>query len=191
MTDMSVVMLGRGSVGKSAITTQFCFKEFKDVYDPTLEDAYQTTLQVDETVVDLEIIDTAGQEEYSSLRDNYLRSGEGFCIVYSITEEESLKDADALYHHVYRVMDSSPDEMYIPMVLCGNKCDLEDMRVISTQTGKSKAEEWGVPFFEVSAKNDINVTDLFDALARNVLEHPIKSVSKYKSQRKASGCFVV
>jgi small GTP-binding protein len=78
-------VVGEGGVGKSALTMQFIQKFFLDEYDPTIEDSYRKQIQVDGEVCHLDILDTAGQEEYSCMRNQYMRGMDGFLIVYSIT----------------------------------------------------------------------------------------------------------
>ncbi|KAL7722713.1 small monomeric GTPase [Entamoeba marina] len=195
MAKASVVMLGGGSVGKSSITIQYCYKEFKEAYDPTLEDAYKTTLQIDDAVVDLNIIDTAGQEEYSCLRDNTMRDGDGFCLVYSITDSCSYKDALNLRPQIYRSLDLDVNNDYIPIILCGNKSDLEDQRAVETSTAQTIANEWGIPFIESSAKNNSNITELFTTIVTDILKHkkdkPTKKQQQQQPKKKKSGCLLL
>lgn len=88
---------------------------------------------VDDESCLLEILDTAGQEEYSSLRDQWCRDCEAFLLVFSITSRSSFEQAMVMRDFVLRVKDRE-----VPMVLVGNKSDLEDKREISAQ----EAEEW-------------------------------------------------
>ena len=94
-----VVMVGSGGVGKSALTIQFMYDEFVEDYEPTKADSYRKTVVLDLEVVQIkeystvqiDILDTAGQEENAAIRDNYFRSGEGFLCVFSITEDDSFQ----------------------------------------------------------------------------------------------------
>jgi hypothetical protein len=78
-TTVCAVVLGTGAVGKSAITISLCQKKFIEEYDPTIEDSYRKNLVVDESPYELDLLDTAGQEEYSAMRDSYMAEGEGTC----------------------------------------------------------------------------------------------------------------
>jgi Ras-related protein Ral-A len=86
-----VIMVGSGGVGKSALTLQFMYDEFVEDYEPTKADSYRKKVVLDGEEVQIDILDTAGQEDYAAIRDNYFRSGEGFLCVFSITEEESFQ----------------------------------------------------------------------------------------------------
>ena len=85
-------------------------------------------------MVTLDILDTAGQEEYSALRDQYMRSGDGYVIVYSITSTTSFLEANGFREQLYRVLDKDMSE-HVPIALCGNKCDLESSRQVSFEEG--------------------------------------------------------
>ena len=80
-----VIMVGSGGVGKSALTLQFMYDEFVEDYEPTKADSYRKKVVLDGEEVQIDILDTAGQEDYAAIRDNYFRSGEGFLCVFSIT----------------------------------------------------------------------------------------------------------
>lgn len=86
-----VIMVGSGGVGKSALTLQFMYDEFVEDYEPTKADSYRKKILLDGEEVQIDILDTAGQEDYAAIRDNYFRSGEGFLCIFSITEDESFQ----------------------------------------------------------------------------------------------------
>jgi small GTP-binding protein len=158
-----VVILGSGGVGKSALTIQFIQGNFVEKYDPTIEDSYRKQVEVDGKLCTLDILDTAGQEEYSAMRDQYMRTGQAFVLVYSITDPSSFQDCQAIHEQLLRSVDSDD----VPLVLVGNKCDLEEERGVSTQEGKALAEKFGnCKFFEASAKGKINVEECFYGLVR-------------------------
>ncbi len=77
-------MLGDGGVGKSALTIQFISNYFVEEYDPNIEDCYRKQAVVDDEICTLDILDTAGQEEFSAMREQYMRTGEGFMLVYAV-----------------------------------------------------------------------------------------------------------
>eukprot|EP00768_Dysnectes_brevis_P006425 gnl/Dysnectes_brevis/505_a559_6895.p1 GENE.gnl/Dysnectes_brevis/505_a559_6895~~gnl/Dysnectes_brevis/505_a559_6895.p1 ORF type:complete len:202 (-),score=14.57 gnl/Dysnectes_brevis/505_a559_6895:65-634(-) len=159
-----IVVVGSGSVGKSALTIQFVQKQFVPYYDPTIEDSYQKPCTIEDVTCMLNILDTAGQQEFISMREQYLQSGEGFLLVYAITVHNTFEEIASLRDHILRVKDAES----APMVIVGNKCDLEKDREVQTDDGKALAKNYGVPFFETSAKDRINVTECFHELVREI-----------------------
>src|SRR5438128_9220601 len=91
-TEYKLVIVGGGGVGKSALTIQLIQNHFIDEYDPTIEDSYRKQVTIDDNTSLLDILDTAGQEEYSAMRDQYMRTGEGFLLVYAITSRASFEE---------------------------------------------------------------------------------------------------
>lgn len=160
-----IVMLGSGAVGKSAITVQLVSGHFLESYDPTIEDSYRTSFNVNGENIVLNILDTAGQEEFSALRDQYIRSGDGYVIVFSITSATSFLEVNAFKEQLYRVLDLDNSD-FVPFILAGNKCDLENERQVQSIDAQRLAEEWKVKYLEVSAKNKINIYELFEELIK-------------------------
>lgn len=160
-----VIMVGSGGVGKSALTLQFMYDEFVEDYEPTKADSYRKKVVLDGEEVQIDILDTAGQEDYAAIRDNYFRSGEGFLLVFSITEQESFTATSEFREQILRV---KAEEDKIPLLVVGNKSDLEDRRQVPVDIARSKAEEWGVQYVETSAKTRANVDKVFFDLMREV-----------------------
>lgn len=135
-----------------------------ETYDPTIEDSYRKQVVIDGQAAILEVLDTAGQEEYTALRDQWIRDGEGFILVYSITSRSSFSRIKNYYAQIQRVKED--DENY-SLVLVGNKSDRANERQISMAEGQNLAKELGnIPFFESSAKLNINTENAFFACAR-------------------------
>jgi len=110
----------------------------------------------------LDILDTAGQEEYSAMRDQYYRVGQGFIITYSITSRGSFDVCKQLYNNMKMVKDSD----WVPAILVGNKNDLESEREVTTNEAIELAKELNIPFVETSAKTRENIENLFETLVR-------------------------
>lgn len=157
MREYKVVVLGSGGVGKSALTVQFVSGNFVEKYDPTIEDFYRKAIEVENTMAILEILDTAGTEQFASMRDLYIRNGQGFVVVYSVTSKQSFGDVVTIRDQILRVKGSDQ----VPIVLVGNKCDLEKERQVPTSEGMIVSSRWNVPFYETSAKNTQNVNEVF------------------------------
>ena len=149
LREYKLVVVGGGGVGKSCLTIQLIQSHFVDEYDPTIEgvpsyggynaaievkanestDSYRKQCVIDDEVALLDVLDTAGQEEYSAMREQYMRTGEGFLLVYSITSRQSYEEILTFQQQILRVKDRD----YFPIIIVGNKCDLEGERQVSTQ----------------------------------------------------------
>lgn len=165
MKDYKIVVLGSGGVGKSALTVQFVQNIFVEKYDPTIEDSYRKQVEVDGTQCMLEILDTAGTEQFTAMRDLYMKNGQGFALVYSITSQSTLQDLQEIREQILRVKDTDD----VPLILVGNKCDLEGERAVSREQGAGLARSWGnTSFMETSAKSKINVNEMFCDLVRQI-----------------------
>ncbi|KAI8393806.1 ras related protein 1b [Radiomyces spectabilis] len=165
MREYKLVVLGSGGVGKSALTVQFVQSIFVEKYDPTIEDSYRKQVKVDGQQCMLEILDTAGTEQFTAMRDLYMKNGQGFILVFSITSMVTLTDLHELREQILRVKDTDN----VPMVLVGNKCDLEDERMVSREQGMMLSQQWGgKPFYETSARYKINVDEVFYDVVRQI-----------------------
>ncbi|CAH0555581.1 unnamed protein product [Brassicogethes aeneus] len=159
-----VIMVGSGGVGKSALTLQFMYDEFVENYEPTKADSYRKKVLLDGEDVQIDILDTAGQEDYAAIRDNYFRSGEGFLCIFSITEDESFQATQEFREQILRVK----NDENIPFLLVGNKSDLQDKRKVTFQEASDRANKWGVPYVETSAKTREHVDKVFYDLMREI-----------------------
>ncbi|XP_014031476.1 ras-related protein R-Ras2 isoform X2 [Salmo salar] len=132
-----LVVVGGGGVGKSALTIQFIQSYFVTDYDPTIEDSYTKQCVIDERAARLDILDTAGQEEFGAMREQYMRTGEGFLLVFSVTDRGSFEEIYKFQRQILRVKDR--DEF--PMILVGNKADLELQRQVTQEEGQQLARQ--------------------------------------------------
>ncbi|KAM5346948.1 hypothetical protein ACJ41O_009953 [Fusarium nematophilum] len=163
--ELHVVVLGAGGVGKSCLTAQFVHNEWIESYDPTIEDSYRTQLQVDGRQVVLEILDTAGTEQFVAMRDLYMKTGQGFLLVFSITSSSSLSELAGLREEIIRIK----DDENVPLVIVGNKADLEENRAVARAKGFSISQRWSAPYYEASARTRTNVDEVFIDLCRQML----------------------
>lgn len=167
LREYKLVVVGGGGVGKSCLTIQLIQSHFVDEYDPTIEDSYRKQCVIDEEVALLDVLDTAGQEEYSAMREQYMRTGEGFLLVYSITSRQSFEEIRVFQQQILRVKDKD----YFPIIVVGNKCDLEGEREVSTEEGRKLARDFGCRFIETSAKSRINVENAFYDIVREIRKY--------------------
>eukprot|EP01118_Nematostelium_gracile_P004698 TRINITY_DN15627_c0_g1_i1.p1 TRINITY_DN15627_c0_g1~~TRINITY_DN15627_c0_g1_i1.p1 ORF type:complete len:189 (-),score=51.80 TRINITY_DN15627_c0_g1_i1:188-754(-) len=181
LREYKLVVLGSGGVGKSALTVQFVQGIFVEKYDPTIEDSYRKQVEIDGTQCMLEILDTAGTEQFTAMRDLYMKNGQGFVLVYSIIAQSTFNDLPDLREQILRVKDK--DE--VPMILVGNKCDLQDQRVITTDQGEDLARKFGCAFLEASAKTRVNVDQIFHDLIRQI--NKLSPPAKGKERKKGGG----
>eukprot|EP01119_Soliformovum_irregulare_P022297 TRINITY_DN75_c0_g1_i1.p1 TRINITY_DN75_c0_g1~~TRINITY_DN75_c0_g1_i1.p1 ORF type:complete len:211 (+),score=30.85 TRINITY_DN75_c0_g1_i1:50-682(+) len=168
-TDVKIVIVGSGGVGKSSITLQFVHNTFPTVYDPTIEDNFRKQALIDDKCQMLDILDTAGQEEFACMRDQWVRTGEGFIIVYAVDDRIGF---DAVREHqefILRVKDASTG----PFLLVANKIDVDpSKRQISTEEGKELAKSLNISsYIETSAFKRINIDEAFYEMVREVRRH--------------------
>ncbi|CAF3364741.1 unnamed protein product [Rotaria sp. Silwood1] len=144
--------------------------------------------EVDKQVCVLDVLDTAGQEEFSALREQYMRKGDGFLIVYSVIDPNSCKNIRLFYNQILRVKDRKS----YPMILVANKIDLVHLRKISEEEGRELADELKIPYIETSAKTPPkNVDAAFHELVRAIrqqiqYQNPIKK--RQKKRRYTNHC---
>lgn len=168
MREFKVVLLGSGGVGKSALTLQFVSGHFMEKYDPTIEDFYRKEIEVDNTPYELAITDPGGTEQFASMRDLYIKNGQGFVVVYSLTNHQTFMDIKSMRDQIVRVKGTEK----VPILLVGNKVDLESQREVPQLEGMGLAQVWGCPFVEASAKNRMNVNEVFAETVREMNMKP-------------------
>jgi len=172
--------LGTGGRKRDAKLPQAQFVQgvFIESYDPTIEDSYRKVIDVDGRQVMLEIMDTAGTEQFTSMREFYMRDAHGFLLVFSITSQSSLHELAELREQIVQIKGGDPN---VPIVLVGNKSDLEDDRVVSRSRAFQVSQAWGnVPYYETSARRRQNVSEVFVDVCRQVIR---KDMSRARPPR--------
>ncbi|VEL08665.1 unnamed protein product [Protopolystoma xenopodis] len=96
-------------------------------------------------------------EQFTAMRDLYIKNGQGFALCYAITSQSSFNDLLELHQQILRVKDTSD----VPMILVGNKCDVEPERVVGREQGQNLASRWNCSFMETSAKAKVNVNEVY------------------------------
>uniref|UniRef100_A0A8D0V5I1 Ras-related protein R-Ras2 n=1 Tax=Sus scrofa TaxID=9823 RepID=A0A8D0V5I1_PIG len=133
-----VVVCG-GGVGKSALTIQFIQSYFVTDYDPTIEDSYTKQCVLDDRAAQLDILETAGQEECGAMREQYMRTGEGFLLVFSVTDRGSFEEISKFQRQILRAKDLALDHQR------------------QRRKGQQVARQLKVTYMEASAKIRMNV----------------------------------
>jgi GTPase KRas protein len=192
---------GTGVSNTHTSTLQITLNHFVETYDPTIEDSYRKQVMIDGESCMLEVLDTAGQEEYTALRDQWIRDGEAFLLVYSISSRGSFNRIRRFHAQVGRVKESSASSpaypgsplssiaaplQRVPILMVGNKSDRVTEREVSTQEGHALAREFGCEFMESSAKNCINIEKPFYDLVRQLQRQrmqPLPTGKPWASQK--------
>ena len=185
--EYKIVVLGAGGVGKSALTIRLVTGIFVEDYDPTIEDSYRKSAVIDDKPCLMDILDTAGQEEFASMQDGYIRVAEAFLIVYSIILRSTFDEAYLLRARILRSRDGED----IPIVLVGNKSDLPSQRQVLQSEGIQLAKEWGdrCIFYETSAKEEINNEECFYSAVRLITTQYDTDIDK--PGRRSVGCRIL
>lgn len=116
------------------MTIQFIQSRFVDEWDPTIEDSYRKQCLIDGEVAYVDVLDTAGQEEYRAMRETYMLPAEGFLLVYSINSRSSFEEITEFMEQILRVKDAES----FPVVIVANKCDLEYERQVGAHGACSR-----------------------------------------------------
>lgn len=167
-----VCMLGTGGVGLTAIIRQFLFKELFLRYDPTVEDMYFGTVIVNGERRNLEIMDTAGQEEYSALRDQYIKGYHIFVYVFSVTSVSTFNAIDKMVMQTLRAHEN--ENIY--GILIGNKIDLKSDRTVLKEEAEAKAKFWGMPYIETTIYDRSTILHAFANLIKSFSGNEIPTV---------------
>ncbi|KAL6076330.1 Ras-related protein Rap-1A [Balamuthia mandrillaris] len=187
-----IVVCGDHDTGKSAISTLFVQGKFHAEYDPTIEDSYRKNCEVDGEQCILDIMDTAGQEEYSALRDEYLKTGDGFVLVYVPTAPSSFRSIQQRHYKQLKKFKEYNEEerQQLPVVLVANewrsskdtKATEEGEERVSMEEAMALAERLGFGFVQVTNEaKSAQVAEVFMEVARRVKKFRASSSSSPSS----------
>ena len=143
---LKLAVLGKGMVGKSSLTYKFINCNTPKDHDPTIEDKYSTITNIDGINCEVEILDTAGQDDYQSLMNYWINFGQAFVLVYAINDKESF---EGLVDKRDKILKMKRDDV-CPIVIVGNKCDLKEQRKVTVEEAEALGKEWGCQVFETS-----------------------------------------
>ncbi|XP_037090224.1 ras-related protein Rab-3-like [Pollicipes pollicipes] len=177
-----LLIIGNSSVGKTSFLFRYADDSFTSAFVSTvgIDFKVKTVFRQDKRVK-LQIWDTAGQERYRTITTAYYRGAMGFILMYDITNEESF---NSVQDWCTQIKTYSWDNAQV--ILVGNKCDMEDERVISYERGKQLADQLGLEFFETSAKENINVKAVFERLVDIICDKMSESLDSDPNMMSAS-----
>jgi Ras-related protein Rab-7A len=169
---LKVIILGDSGVGKTSLMNKFVNDKFSKQYKATIGADFLTKeILIDDKLVTMQIWDTAGQERFQSLGVAFYRGADSCILVYDITDQKSFDSLD-LWMDEFIAQAAPRNPKDFPFVVLGNKSDLAKTK---RQVADAKARSWcknknDIPFFETSAKDNINVESAFQMVARNALK---------------------
>ncbi|ABO97448.1 predicted protein [Ostreococcus lucimarinus CCE9901] len=168
ITQAKLVLLGDMGAGKSSLVLRFVKGQFHEYQESTIGAAFLTqTVCADDRTIKFEIWDTAGQERYHSLAPMYYRGAAAAIIVYDIQSQSSFARAKSWVRELQKQGNAA-----LVMALAGNKCDMEEKREVEREEAEAYASENGLFFMETSAKEALNVTELFHEIAVKLPKAP-------------------
>ena len=160
-----VLLLGNSNVGKSSLFLRFVDDIWNDTFVPTIGVDFKIkTFEIDSKKIKMQIWDTAGQERFKNIIASYYRGAHGILLLYDVTDKDSFKNLSNWLIEIEKNASKN-----VLKVLIGNKCDLEDKRLVSYNQGKEFADTYGLKFIETSAKKNLNVNEAFETLGRELM----------------------
>ena len=178
-----VLLLGNSNVGKSSLFLRFVDDIWNDTFVPTIGVDFKIkTFEIDSKKIKMQIWDTAGQERFKNIIASYYRGAHGILLLYDVTDKDSFKNLSNWLIEIEKNASKN-----VLKVLIGNKCDLEDKRLVSYNQGKEFADTYGLKFIETSAKKNLNVNEAFETLGRELMSaSEEKKIIHQKQNKKIS-----
>lgn len=159
-----LLVIGDSGVGKSCLLRRFADNQYTESYISTIGVDFKIrTVDIDGKVIKLQIWDTAGQERFRTITSSYYRGAHGIIVVYDCTEPDTF---DNVKHWLNEIDRYACDN--VCKLLVGNKVDLKDKKVVTTEAAAAQAEQLGIPFVETSAKESENVERAFLLMAQEI-----------------------
>ena len=163
---LKYIIIGDSGVGKSNILLKYIHDQFNEEFQSTIGVEFGAkNIKIKDKVYRIQIWDTAGQEMFRSITRAYFKSSVCACVVYDITSKTSFENIQSWIEDCKKL---SPKSIF--MVLIGNKIDLEDQRKVTYEEGRDCAIKYGMLFFETSAKNGNNISEVFFESCKEIAE---------------------
>uniref|UniRef100_A0A3B5AMK8 small monomeric GTPase n=1 Tax=Stegastes partitus TaxID=144197 RepID=A0A3B5AMK8_9TELE len=167
-----LLLIGDSGVGKTCVLFRFSDDAFNTTFISTIGIDFKIkTVELQGKKIKLQIWDTAGQERFHTITTSYYRGAMGIMLVYDITNAKSFENISKWLRNIDEHANEDVERM-----LLGNKCDMEDKRVVPKAKGEQIAREHGIRFFETSAKANINIEKAFLTLAEDILRKKAAAV---------------
>lgn len=164
-----ILIVGDSSVGKTSIISRYTSGTFKEEYLATVGlDYYSKEEIIDNKTIHIKLWDTAGEERYKSLTQNYFRNAEGVLLVFDVTNTDSFNNLKEWINSIKQNMEGK--NIFIPIIIIGNKLDMEDQREISKEQAEKFVSENNYKYFETSAKTGEGVDKSIRELATQILK---------------------
>ncbi|CAB3409064.1 unnamed protein product [Caenorhabditis bovis] len=154
-TEYKIVVFGDSASGKSALVKRFINNEFRQTYDPTIEDKYKTKFNFQNQPINLQIVDTSGKELMPGMLSRYIAYADAFIVCYSIGSRKSFLRA----FHLFELISQKRQISEIARVLVGCKCDSE-YREVYAEEGNDLSAQLQCSFAETSAAQNLNVIEV-------------------------------
>jgi len=155
-----IAVMGSRAVGKSTVTIRFVEDHFVETYNPTIENTFHKVIKFKGEDFLTEIVDTAGQDEYSIFQRQYSVGIHGYVLVYSVTSKSSFEMVKLINDKILNALGTDS----VPRVLVGNKKDLLYDRQVTPDEGQALAKAWNCSFYETSAKHNENISNIFSSV---------------------------
>ncbi|ELP89554.1 rab6, putative [Entamoeba invadens IP1] len=187
---ISIALCGDPYVGKTCFFQRFSAGEFNANTKTSIGcDVMCKKLTLDGKTYNVQLWDTAGQEVFRSTTTTYFRNRHCILFTYDITKRETLEHVEDWMKEFCQVQ---PDTTKTLTVLIGCKSDLEEQRQITSEEGESFANTHQIPFFECSAKNNTNITEIVEFVVRELrLRNMLVDINPLADEKKDESNVVV